>query len=62
MTEMIQRWTENVHRYGFYKEQIINGCVHFYNDKADFESEAEYNREMSAQIAFNDNHKRGDLT
>lgn len=58
MTEMIKKWADNVHRYGFYKEVIKNGCVSFENDNADFESEAEFNAEMCANIAFSDSHKR----
>lgn len=59
MKDLILSWTENVHNYGYYKEVRDNlGCIHFENDIADFESEAEYNREMTAQIAFEDKHIR----
>lgn len=59
MKETINKWVDNVHRYGFYTEKTnSNGAIYFENDKADFESESEFNREMTAQIAFEDNHVR----
>lgn len=59
MKEMIMQWVDNVHRYGYYKEVYDRlGCIHFENDKADFESEAEFNNDMTAQIAFSDRHTR----
>lgn len=57
MKDMINRWVDNVHRFGYYHETTNeNGAISFLNDKADFENEAEFNNEMSAQIAFEDNH------
>lgn len=59
MRDMIYQWVDNVHRYGFYTKVIReNGTISFVNDKADFESEQEFNQEMAAQIAFEDRHKR----
>ena len=59
MKEMINSWIDNVHRYGYYIEKRnANGAIYFENDKADFENEAELNREMTAQIAFEDRHIR----
>lgn len=47
MKEIILEWVNNVHRYGFYKVVYDNlGCIHFENDRADFESEAEFNYDM----------------
>lgn len=59
MKEMILRWCDNVHRHGYYKECSDEmGATYFENDKADFESESEFNKCMCDQIAFDDKHIR----
>ena len=55
MKEMIMRWYDNVTRYGYYNEITDDHvCIHFENDDADFESEAEFNKCMTSLIRLNE--------
>lgn len=59
MKKTIINWCDNVYRYGFYKvTSDKNGAIKFENDKADFESEAEFNATLTAFVACDDIHKR----